>query len=70
MTITEADLVLSGTPSPGVLVLQLNRPDKRNALSQSLINQLLGKLRDASVDETVKAVVVTGSATFFCGKWA
>ncbi|TLS29613.1 hypothetical protein PpBr36_00875, partial [Pyricularia pennisetigena] len=66
MATTEANLVQSGTPSPGVLVLQLNRPDKRNALSQSLIKQLLSKLRDASVDETVKAVVVTGSETFFC----
>lgn len=56
-------------PADGVRVLAFNRPTKRNALSQELINEFLQKLGAASSDHSVKAIVVTGSTTFFCGEW-
>ncbi|KAL4805388.1 ClpP/crotonase-like domain-containing protein [Aspergillus unguis] len=59
------DLILVSTPSPAVRQLTLNRPAKRNALSQALITELLGQLRLASSDGTVGAVIVTGSGGFF-----
>jgi 2-(1,2-epoxy-1,2-dihydrophenyl)acetyl-CoA isomerase len=50
----------------GVLYLTLNRPDKLNALSDSIINGLLDNLRRAGVDDEVGAVVVTGAGRGFC----
>lgn len=61
-------LVIESTPKDGVRVLALNRPTKRNALSQDLIVDLLAKLHAASSDDAVRAIVITGSTTFFCGQ--
>jgi enoyl-CoA hydratase len=60
-------LVNVSTPAEGVRVLAFNRPTKRNALSQELIDVFLGDLGAAAADQSVKVVVVTGSNTFFCG---
>ena len=60
-------LVIASQPADGVKVLSLNRPTKRNALSQDLIGQLLKELASASADDGVKAIIITGSTTFFCG---
>ena len=43
-----------------VLVLTLNRPEARNALSPALINGLSDALRQATDDDSVRAVVITG----------
>jgi enoyl-CoA hydratase len=64
----EGTLVTASTPAEGVRVLAFNRPSKRNALSQELISEFLTKLSEASSDETVRAVIVTGSSSFFCGE--
>ncbi|KAG9253484.1 ClpP/crotonase-like domain-containing protein [Emericellopsis atlantica] len=58
-------LVTVSTPSDGVRVLAFNRPTKRNALSQDLIDQLLQGLTTAANDSLVRVIVVTGSSTFF-----
>ncbi|MCB0991071.1 MAG: enoyl-CoA hydratase/isomerase family protein [Acidimicrobiales bacterium] len=50
----------------GVEVLSLNRPDKRNALSSTLRQALVDRLDALSVDEDVKAVVITGAGDHFC----
>jgi 2-(1,2-epoxy-1,2-dihydrophenyl)acetyl-CoA isomerase len=50
----------------GVLYLTLNRPDKLNALSDSIISGLLDNLRKAATDDNVGAVVVTGAGRGFC----
>ena len=50
----------------GVLYLTLNRPDKLNALSDSIIGGLLDNLRKAATDDSVGAVVVTGAGRGFC----
>ncbi|ATY65074.1 enoyl-hydratase isomerase family [Cordyceps militaris] len=61
-----ADVVLSSTPAPGVRLLQLNRPEKRNALSQLLIRSLLSELSKASADDAIFSVILTGNGPFFC----
>lgn len=61
-------LVAVSNPSPGVRVLALNRPQKRNALSQELIDTLGRELRTAQEDDDVRVVVLTGSKTLFSGK--
>ncbi|EGX96988.1 enoyl-CoA hydratase/isomerase family protein [Cordyceps militaris CM01] len=61
-----ADVVLSSTPAPGVRLLQLNRPEKRNALSQLLIRSLLSELSKASADDAIFSIILTGNGPFFC----
>lgn len=60
-------LVVVSAPTPKVRVLAFNRPEKRNALSQDLIQQFLGELSKASTDPDVKAIVVTGNESTFSG---
>lgn len=51
-----------------VAVLELNRPKKRNALSQDLINELIKSLSQLDQDAAVRAVVLTGCGEGpFCG---
>ena len=45
--------------------LVLNRPDKRNALSLDLMNELLGKLDQVAQDETIRVVVIRGEGQMF-----
>ncbi|KAK7425593.1 hypothetical protein QQZ08_007916 [Neonectria magnoliae] len=59
------ELVLASTPAEGVRVLAFNRPAKRNALSQDLITVFLQHLLEASRDRAVRAIILTGSSTFF-----
>lgn len=47
--------------TPGVLLLTLNRPAQRNALSKALLSALDQALHDANADPSVKCVVITGS---------
>lgn len=65
--IMDEQLVLASTPADGVRVLALNRPSKRNALSQELITVFLEQLNTASRDDGVRVIVITGSSSFFCG---
>jgi enoyl-CoA hydratase len=46
--------------------LTLNRPDRLNAVSERLYGALLDGVRRAEKDESVRAVVVTGSGRAFC----
>ena len=45
----------------GVALLELNRPDKRNALSQALITELVQAIAALQKLDEVRAVVLTGS---------
>ena len=49
----------------GVATLYLNRPDKRNALSTELFEELTAALQDWRRDDAVACVVITGTETFF-----
>jgi methylglutaconyl-CoA hydratase len=44
----------------------LNRPEKRNALNDELIEALKNALRRANDDDQVRAVVISGSGSDFC----
>lgn len=61
-------LVAVSNPADGVRVLAFNRPPKRNALSQELIDVFRQDLKAAQQDDSVRVVVVTGSKTLFSGK--
>ncbi len=49
-----------------ILQITLNRPEKRNALNDRLINDLKAALREADKDETLRAVVIKGAGKDFC----
>lgn len=49
-----------------VCTITLNRPDKRNALSAQLVNELIYALELAGEDDAVRAVILTGAGKAFC----
>jgi enoyl-CoA hydratase len=51
--------------SDGVALITLNRPEKRNALSRELLDQLVQILRDLEKEPTVRAVVIRGNERAF-----
>jgi 2-(1,2-epoxy-1,2-dihydrophenyl)acetyl-CoA isomerase len=50
----------------GVAVLTMNRPDRRNAMSDAMMTAMERVLRDVEVDDTVGCVVLTGAGGAFC----
>lgn len=58
-------MVLSERHGENVLVLRLNRPEKRNALATDLLGRVAELLDAAAVDNAVRAVVITGTDKFF-----
>jgi methylglutaconyl-CoA hydratase len=49
-----------------IFTITLNRPEKRNALNDALINDLKVALREADKNETLRAVVIRGAGKDFC----
>jgi enoyl-CoA hydratase/carnithine racemase len=58
--------VLGATLEEGVLVLTLNRPERRNAIDPELRDALAEALDGAGTDEAVRGVVLTGAGGAFC----
>jgi enoyl-CoA hydratase/carnithine racemase len=50
----------------GVAVLHLNRPERKNAWTIPLQRRYYGVLQECVEDESVRAIVVTGSGSSFC----
>lgn len=46
--------------------ITINRPEKRNALNAAVVAGLKDRLRDASKDERVRVVVISGTGKDFC----
>ncbi len=53
------------TPSAGVTLIRLNRPEALNALNSQLLGELSRALDAAEADETVRCLVLTGSERAF-----
>ncbi|MFT3921520.1 MAG: enoyl-CoA hydratase-related protein [Myxococcales bacterium] len=52
--------------SDHVATLTLHNPERKNALSPQMVNELLWALDDAKEDPDVRVVVLTGSGAAFC----
>lgn len=59
------NLVLIDEPLAGVRRLTLNRPAKRNALSNPLRTELFNALEEADRDEAVRVLIIRGSGPCF-----
>jgi enoyl-CoA hydratase/carnithine racemase len=53
------------TADAGVARITLNRPDKRNALSLELMEELIAALREASARAPTQAIVIEGAGSAF-----
>lgn len=58
--------VLLARPEPGIALLTLNRPERRNSLSLSMIEALLATLNEAGSDTATAAIVLAASGPVFC----
>ena len=57
----------SSVARPGVLLLALNRPASHHALNRELASALVSAVDKAETDETIKAIVITGTGNkAFC----
>ncbi|WP_346910967.1 enoyl-CoA hydratase-related protein [uncultured Roseibium sp.] len=50
---------------PGYIVLTINRPDRRNALDETVTKALTDALQDIAQDPAIRAVVITGAGSAF-----
>jgi enoyl-CoA hydratase len=61
-----ADSLLILEEADGVAVLTLNRPEKRNALSRALRDEIVLRLDALEKSSAVRVAVLTGAAPAFC----
>jgi methylglutaconyl-CoA hydratase len=54
------------TRENSILTITLNRPEKRNALNDALIDALKNALREAGGDESLRAIMIGGAGKDFC----
>ena len=59
------DSGLRTTLEDGMLLVEMNRPEKRNALDEALQGELLQLFADAATDPEVRGVILTGSGEAF-----
>jgi 2-(1,2-epoxy-1,2-dihydrophenyl)acetyl-CoA isomerase len=59
-------VVVADALDPTVIIVTLNRPERRNSLTVDLREALVEALQHAAADPSVRAVVLTGSGRFFC----
>jgi enoyl-CoA hydratase len=60
-----APLLLTDDPAPHVRRLTLNRPEKRNALSNALRGEIFAALEAADSDPEVRVIILRGAGTCF-----
>ena len=54
------------TVTAGIATIALNRPDKRNAMSDDMRSELIAALEQAAADKAIRALVLTGRGKGFC----
>jgi enoyl-CoA hydratase/carnithine racemase len=58
------ETLLVATDGPAC-VITLNRPDKRNAVSVQMMQELIAAMKAAEADAAIRAVIITGGSSFF-----
>jgi enoyl-CoA hydratase/carnithine racemase len=62
-----AEVVICERPKPSVAVIRIDRPERRNALSLEVKQQLDEAFAAADADPNVRVIVLTGGDSFFVG---
>ena len=57
---------LTSETAEGVTVLTLNRPDRLNAFTLQMMQEMIAALDIADADDAVRAIIVTGAGRGFC----
>ena len=70
MTTTQYEFILTSRPADGVGQITLNRPKALNALSTPLFTELNAALKEFDEDDSIRALVLTGSERAFAGECA
>ena len=60
-----SEFVLATDPRPGVRVIALSRPEKKNALTREMYDASSAALKAADADPTVRVVCLTGTGDAF-----
>ncbi len=63
--VSASDAILYRVERP-VAWVTLNRPEKKNALTGTMREDLLGRIREAEADASVRVLVITGAGGAFC----
>ncbi|HEY2428882.1 MAG TPA: enoyl-CoA hydratase [Acidimicrobiales bacterium] len=63
MTLVDVEL---GTRAPGVALVTINDPDRRNALTPPMIDELVAAFDTLEADASAGAVILTGAPPAFC----
>lgn len=50
----------------GIATITLNRPDRLNAFTESMMDELIAAFDQTDADDNVRAVIVTGAGKAFC----
>ena len=66
MTVDESTKHVLVDLQGGILRIQLNRPEKRNALTFAMYQKMADALVRADQDDSVRVVLLTGTETCFC----
>jgi 2-(1,2-epoxy-1,2-dihydrophenyl)acetyl-CoA isomerase len=59
-------LVVESDAGTGVLRLRLDRPDRRNAITDDMVMALIETIEAAGSDESVRVIALTGTGEHFC----
>lgn len=68
MSTTQYEHILTSKPAEGVALITLNRPKALNALSSPLFAELNKALAEFDEDNSIGALVITGSDRAFAGE--
>ena len=60
------DKVVLYETNEGVAVITFNRPDRYNAVNQDLVDGISKSLDRAKNDQSIRAIIITGSGKGFC----
>ncbi|MDQ2638629.1 MAG: enoyl-CoA hydratase-related protein [Actinomycetota bacterium] len=62
-----ADGVVSATRDGAILRITLDRPSRRNSLSQPMIDAFVAALTNAATDDSLRGIHIRGAGADFCG---
>ncbi len=60
------DNLIRTTKSQGIAIINLNRPEKRNAMNAALIHELNTVLNECELDNNIRLIMLRGEGEHFC----